>query len=643
MPPKEAAVMGTDEIAVAVTGATLTNVVVFVPLAFMDGVVGQFFLSFGLTAAFSTIISLIISFTMTPMLAAYFIKEKEDEKKMSFLPRIFNKYYLAAEAEYKRDLPKVFNHPVIAFLICAGLLVTAFKVVGPHVGFEFLAETDQGEFIVKVRKPSGASLDSTSDLIKSIEQIIRDKVPELERIATKVGKVDAMIGASEGVELGQVTAYTGNKNLRSRSIRDILEPLRAPFAKLKDCAISIEVPGTIGATGPPMQVEILGSDFDTLVPYSKKVQLIMKNLKGAVDVDSTWLEGRPEITIIPDRIRCQRAGVSVAYFANEIRGRFTGLTPVTYREGSEEYDVRIILGDSQRNDPSAVSNMNITLPNGESVPLQDLSTIVRKQGVSRVVRKDRRKAIVVTCYVKGRSYGDVLADIQKAQGALPKDGDIKVRYMGDAKNMRDTFAEILKAFILAILLTYMLLAALLESFVYPIIILISLPLSFAGILPALFICSMNIAMFPLMAVVMLVGIVVNNGILMIENITLYRERGESLEAAVIEACPERLRPILMTTIAASVAMIPLALGRGSGGEMRAPMAVVSIGGLLVSMMLSIFIIPLLYVLYEGWFLSTYVHWFAWLKGLWPFGKKPDNLSKDTEYEHLKKGYENEAQ
>ena len=603
--PKEAAVIGTDEIAIAVIGATLTNVVVFVPLAFMDGIVGQFFLSFGMTAAFATIISLIISFSMTPMLAAYVIKGKENEDSMSIIPRMFNKGYKWIEAEYKRELPVIFKHPLLVLFSSVALLIMVFIVIGPHVGFEFMAETDQGEFIVKIRKPSGSSLDSTTKLIKSVEEIIYAKVPELKRVAIKVGKIDALIGASEGVELGQLTGFVGNKNLRERSIRDILVTLRAPLAKLKDCAISIEVPGTIGATGPPMQVEILGSTFESLEPYSKKIQHLMKTINGAVDVDTTWLPGRPEIRIIPDRVRCQRAGVSIAYFATSIRGRFTGLTPVTYREGSNEYDVRLILADNRRNDLSSVRKMKITLPNGKSVALQDLADIERKRGFSRIVRKDRRKTIIVTCYVKGRSYGSVLSDIQKAQGALDSDGDIEVRYMGDAERMRDTSAEIKKAFILAILLTYMLLGALLESFIYPIIILISLPLSFAGILPALFICNMNIAMFPLMAVVMLVGIVVNNGILIIENITLYRNRGETMEHAVIDACPERLRPILMTTIAAAVAMIPLALGQGSGGEMRAPMAVVSIGGLLVSMMLSIYIIPLLYHLYEGWFHNTF--------------------------------------
>ena len=597
MDAREAAVAGTNEIAVAVAGATLTNVVVFVPIAFMAGIVGQFFYSFGMTAAFSTIISLIISFTMTPMLAAMLVKKSESNEEASGPLAWFDAWYKGWENEYKKDIPRVLAHPYMVIAGSMALMIIPV-LVGPYVGFEFMAETDQGEFIIKMRRPSGVSIESTAAVCRKVENIISSKVPELVRMVTRVGKIDALMGASEGVELGQVTGYTTHKSKRKRSIRQIIESLRAELATIPGAIFSLEAPGVIGSKGAPLQVEVMGPKLDDVVAFSDKVMKVVENTRGAADLDTTWRSGRPEVEIRPDRIRCERAGVSMAYLARAIRGRYAGLIPVTYREGADEFDVRVQLTGDQRNDIGKVGDLSVILPSGISIPIKSLANVVPSVGPSTIIRKDRKKAVVVTGYNKGRSYGDVLSDVQKGVAALKCPQDVSVRYMGDAKNMRESFTELAQAFFLAVLLTYMLLAGLLESFIYPILILISLPLSFVGILPALLICDMNIAMFPLMAVVMLVGIVVNNGILLVENFRDHRDRGACIRDAVIEAAPERLRPILMTTIAAALAMVPLAFGEGSGGEMRAPMAVVSIGGLLASMILSIFLIPLLYYLWE---------------------------------------------
>ncbi len=597
MDPKEASVVGTQEIAVAVAGATLTNVVVFVPIAFMKGLVGQFFYSFGMTAAFSTIISLIISFTMTPMLAALIVKKSESDEEPWGPLAWFDRWYKSWENEYRSDLPKVLAHPLLVIVGSLSLMIVPI-VLGPNIGFEFLAETDQGEFIVKLRQPSGVSLESTAAVCRKVENVLSTKIPELDRMITRVGKIDALIGASEGVELGQITGFTCHKSKRKRGIREIVESIREDLAVIPGAVFSIEVPGVAGSSGAPLQVEVMGPELDEVVSFSEKVNKVVKNTKGAADLDTTWRSGRPEVEIRPDRVRCERAGVSMAYLAQAIRGRYAGLTPVTYREGADEFDIRVQLTGDQRNNISRVGDLAVVLPTGTSVPIKSLAEVVPSVGPSTIIRKDRKKAVVITGYNKGRSYGDVLSDVQKGVAALKSPPGVSVRYMGDAKNMRESFNELSNAFILAIVLTYMLLAGLLESFIYPILILISLPLSFVGIIPALLICDMNIAMFPLMAVVMLVGIVVNNGILLVENFRDHRDRGTCVKEAVIAAAPERLRPILMTTIAAALAMVPLALGQGAGGEMRAPMAVVSIGGLLASMILSIFLIPLLYYLWE---------------------------------------------
>jgi len=598
MPPEEAARRGTSEVAVAVTGATLTNVVVFVPIGFMAGIVGMFFKSFGLTAAFATIISLIVSFTLTPMLAARLISRRTREISSSgWFSRWFDKRYKVLENEYRDDLRWVIHHPLIVVVVCMALLGASFTLA-PYLGFEFMAESDEGELQIRLRKPAGASLEASTRLCRKVEKICQAVTPEIKRIATKVGKVDALIGASEGVELAQVTLYLGNKSRRTRGVREILESLRADLAVLRDVSVAIEVPGAIGSAGPPLQVEVMGADLDDVVAFSKLVQGVVGKTEGAVDVDTTWLAGRPEVMIEPDRIRLERSGLSIAALAGAIRGRYAGLTPVSYREGSEEFDVRLQLQRDQRCSVDAVSEIEVVTASGDAVSIRDLASIRSSVGPSRIVRKERKKAVVVSGYVKGRSYGDVLSEIQVAIAALPNDKSVEVRCMGDAERMKDSFGELGNAFVLAVILTYMLLAALLESFIYPILILASLPVAFVGIFPALFVCGMRIAMFPLMAVVMLVGIVVNNGILIIENVTAYREQGDDLVDAVIKGASGRLRPIIMTTTAAALAMLPLALGQGAAGEMRAPMAVVSIGGLLASAALCIYLIPMLYFLWE---------------------------------------------
>jgi len=600
MKPSEAAVLGTNEIAVAVAGATLTNVVVFVPIAFMGSIVGQFFYSFGLTATFSTLISLLISFTVTPMLAALIVRPSGNGDGTAVddgWGAWFERWYRGWEDEYRNDLPYLLDHPYLVIGFCCALMLVPF-MLRKNLGFEFMAQADQGEFIVKLRRPAGVSLESTTAVCRQVEDAIYRVVPEITHLATRVGKIDSLLGASEGVELGQVTGYLKHKTERERGAREIVDAVRAELAAIPGAVFSVEIPGIIGSSGPPLQVEILGPKLDDVVVCSAKVQNIVESTEGAVDTDTTWRAGRPEFELRPDRIRCERAGVSMAYLARSIRGRYAGLTPVTYREGSDEFDVRLLLAADQRNDPSRVADLTVVLPSGTSVPIAALGEVVPSVGPSTIIRKDRKKAVVISGYVKGRSFGTVLNDIQAGVAALDATPGVHVRYEGEAKRMRESFGELRQAFILAILLTYMLLAGLLESFVLPVLILVSLPLAFVGIIPALIICDMNIAMFALMAVVMLVGIVVNNGILLVEVFRDHRDRGESLHDAVVHGAPERLRPILMTTIAAALAMVPLAMGQGSGGEMRAPMAVVSIGGLLASMILSLFLIPLLYYLWE---------------------------------------------
>ena len=611
--PREAAEEGTSEIALAVLASTLTNIVVFVPIAFMSGIIGQFFKQFGITVTFATFVSLLVSFTVTPMLASKILKPHSADKKVAWhsslpligkflelLDKFFEKwdaFYERAAVGYRRGLEWALDHRWRVVGICFGLFAISLALV-PLIGAEFFQNSDQGMITVTVEMPTGSNLWQTQRAIESVEQIV-SSVPETESYFSSVGTTESEFGGGgSGVNVGDVLIVLVDKGKRNRSDKEIAGALRTMLAEIPSAKITVASMATMGGGGEKdIQIEVTGDEVPVLVSLANKVSAIAQETPGTVDVDTDWRIGKPEMRLTPSREKAADYGVSTAQLANLTRTFITGTVASKYREKDEEYDIRVKLDESDRDNVEKIGSL-LVRANGQTVPVAELATITHDEGPTQIVRKNRQRMVTVTANISRGTLGGLISQLRKKTDTLSIPQGYRVYYGGMAEVMAESFSSLFQALILSIILTYMLLAAMLESYVHPFTIMLTVPLGAVGVLLSLFFTGRTISIFSLMALIMLVGIVVNNAILLLDYTGVLRKKGYGMREAILEACPTRLRPIVMSNLAAAAAMIPLALGLGAGAEFRQPMAIVSIGGLLVSTVFTLFLIPTVYSLLD---------------------------------------------
>ena len=588
--PATAAVGGTSEIAIAVIAAAMTNIVVFTPIGFMSGIVGQFFKEFGLTVVFATIFSLLMSFTLTPMLASKLLKKrKADEERRGIMTGFFRRWdnvYDKLEHGYRGTLEWSLGHRWV--IVLATIVVFAFSIfLFRFIGGEFIPEIDQGIITVNLEMPPGTSLHKTDDALMQVESII-EKVPEVEGVFSTLGESSGR--TDEGVEFARVLVIL--KEERTRLTNEVGEEIRALLkGKIPDAKLAIAISGMGG--GSDIQVEITGSEPEQLAAIAQQVKAIIDGIPGTADSKTSVKTGKPELTIIPDRNKLKEYGVTVAQLGGTLRTSLTGEVASLYKEAGEEYDIRVRLAESSRDIAEDANQILIQTRKGLT-PIAALGEIVQREGETRITRKNKQRFVTVEANIVEGTLSEITNQIRAQTDQLQLPPNYGIFFGGQAEMQAESFASILTALVMAIILTYMLLAAILGSYIHPFTIMITLPLGLIGAAVALFVTGISINIFSLMAIVMLVGIVVNNAILLIDYTTVLRERGYDMRDAVLEACPIRLRPILMTNIAITVAMLPQALGTGGAASLRASMAVVTIGGVIISTFFTLYVIPAVY-------------------------------------------------
>ena len=597
---REAARMGAGEIAAAVASTTLTNIVVFVPIAFMSSIIGQFFRQFAMTVVFSTIFSLFVSFTLTPMMAALFLKEKTGESARGFFAH-WDRFYETLSRNYGRLVRKLIRRKWLTIAVSVLVFIVSMKVLPPLVGFEFFPKSDEGAFKVTIETPVGTSLAVTDAVARRVEAIV-ETLPEKEKVFTTVGKLSRFLGGSDrGVNLAEVDVNLVELARRRRSTLEVLESIRPALASIPGAAFTLqEVERGGGGSDKPIQLEIRGDEIAVLNDLAEEAIALARSIPGAVDVDKDWRVGKPEIWIIPDRGRADRYGISVGQIASVLRSSLTGEVASTYREADDEFDIRLRLQDGDRAFREQIDGIRLLARNGESVPLSAVARIEMKKGPTTITRIDRERAVTVSANLSGISSGELyqnLKNLLDAKTALPP--GYTYFFSGEIEQIKENFGDIFVAFGLAVALTLLLLAGILESWRYALMIMLSLPLAMVTVFLTLIITGTTNNIFSLMAVVMLVGMVINNTIVIVDYSNLLRQEGMELVEAVVTACTVRLRPIIMANFTDIVAMIPLALGIGWGGGFRAPMAIVSIGGLLGGYVLSLIVMPPLYVVFSS--------------------------------------------
>lgn len=606
--PFVAAREATEELTLAILATSLSLMAVFVPIGNMGETIGQFFKQFGLTVAFAVAFSTIVAFSLTPMVSAYWIKaeteEQSSKERTHFVQRALDKFeagFQSVREMYDSLMAWSLERPkkVVAVGIISLLLNLLLL---PFVGTEFQPTYDSGEFSVNVKAPIGTSLQKTVELAKPLQQEI-SQLPEVKIVALNIGN------GRNPVNQGSLDIRLKPSNERERSMQQIMDDLRGRFQNVEGLKVTV-VSNQGGGRGDsrPVQIGLRGSNIKELKNYAQQLADMIRRTEGATDVDISDSEEQPEIVVKLDHAKASEFGLDATEVGKVVEMAIMGKsTSNSYTIGDNDYDIILQLEQSQRTNINDVMNLRISSSAGQFIRLGDIADVRYGSGPTRIEREDKQRQIVVYANTVGISPGDLISKVRNEyipELNLPPGYNYKM--IGQADNMARSFKEVYKAVILAIVVVYMVLAAQFESFSQPLIIMVSLPFAIIGAILGLLVAGQTANMMSMIGFTMLLGLVTKNAILLIDYANQEREKGMSIREAVLLACSLRLRPILMTTLSTILGMLPIALGIGEGAELRQSMGVVLIGGLTTSTLLTLVVVPLIYLLFEEWKAKNYV-------------------------------------
>jgi HAE1 family hydrophobic/amphiphilic exporter-1 len=595
--PMTAAQRGTSEIGLAVMATTFTILAVFLPVGFMTGLVGQFFKSFALTIAFAVAVSLLVAFTLDPMLSSRFVRFiPHEERTRTPMGRLFERWgkaYDRLDAKYHTALGWALDRPWTTLGIAAAVFVASLGTTAV-IGTEFVPAEDRGEFQVIVDLPPGTSFEQSVATVAKVERDVQS-IPEVRQIFTTVG-VNGQVRSSV------LRVKTSKKGERERGIGAIKEAVRARLAQMPFVDGKVADPEFMQGAPyePPINVFVRGDNLVELQRISDEIERKVRAIPGAVDVSTNLESGQPEVVARVNRALAADLGFSVAGVAMQLRGMVEGIVPSKLREADREHDIRVRLAPEYRNDTQAILRTPLYSPTGAAVRTGDVAQFVPAVGPSNIDREQRRRqAKIGVDLAPGYALGNVTTEVQRALETVQMPSNFEWGFAGDVEMMQESAAAMGLAMILAVAFIYIVLASQFESFLEPFIIMLSLPLAVVGALLMLLATGNNLGMPAMIGVVMLMGLVTKNAILLVDYTNqLRREEGLSVREALHKAGPVRLRPIVMTTVAMILGMLPSAFGGGEGSEFRAPISIATIGGLITSTLLTLVVIPVSYLLLE---------------------------------------------
>ncbi|SDM98727.1 hydrophobic/amphiphilic exporter-1, HAE1 family [Dendrosporobacter quercicolus] len=596
--PFEAALSGTSEIALAVMATTFAILAVFIPVGSMSGIIGQFFKEFGLTVAFAVAFSLFVALTLTPMLSAYWLKHSAagSQPAAGFRRRVqqvldrFEAGFLAFQETYRRILTWALERP--KKLVAAALLsLFANFMLTPYLGTEFQPTYDSGQFSIALTAPAGTSLDKMRQMIEPIEETVL-AIPEKDVAYVIIGS-NGSNQATIGVEL------VSSSN-RERSMDEIMDELRGKFNNVGDLKVVVSTSQGIGrGNSSPVQIAFRGPELTELNRLAEELAGQLKQVPGTTDVDISSEQSAPEVQVVLDTLKMSDAGLDAVTVSNTVQMAFLGgTTRNQYNAGDKDYEIRVQLQSQNRTDRADVADLLIAAKSGAFVRLGDIAAVELSSGPTQINREARQRQVIVYSNVVGVSAGEIMTKAEDIAKTMNLPSGYSYRFVGQAQTMQDSFMEIAKSLALAIVLIYMVLAAQFESFIHPFTIMLSLPFSLIGAILGLLIAGQTINIISLIGIIMLMGLVTKNAILLVDYTNQLRKQGWELKEALIEAGSVRLRPIIMTTAAMIFGMLPIALGIGAGAELRQSMGVVLVGGLITSTLLTLIVVPLVYLLID---------------------------------------------
>jgi HAE1 family hydrophobic/amphiphilic exporter-1 len=599
-----AALKGRNEIGFAALAITLVDVSVFVPLALTGGLVGNIVREYSIVVVTATLLSLFVSFTLTPLLASR-IGKLEKLSKRTLVGRFsiwFEKEFKVLVGKYllllKWSLVNRWKVLTAVFLLFVASL--ALAPLG-FIGAEFMTQTDRGEFAVILEMPSGSSIDNTNFLTQKVEKYIYT-LPEVKKVFVTVG------ASNEGL-VGQTSNYASEidvtlepKEDREKSTDKVGEDIKRFVNTVPGIKVRVNPIGIFGtANQTPIQLIVSGSNRPEVEKGAKILADVVKKIPGTADVRLSTEEGKPETRIDIDRGKLANFGLNIAEVGASLRIALTGDDDSKFRDGENDYTILIALDDFDKSEISDIKHLTFKNPRGQLIELQQFANVFQTNGPTKLQRRNRIGAVTVYSQVIGRPTGSVGADIKNevAKGIMP--AGVEVQYEGDLKNQADSFGSLGLAMIAAIIFVYMVMVALYDSFVYPFVVLFSIPVAMIGAFLALALTMKSLSLFTILGIIMLVGLVGKNAILLVDRANQMRkEQGLSVYDALIEAGESRIRPIVMTTTAMVFGMLPLAISTDSGSEWKSGLAWAIIGGLISSMFLTLVLVPVMYTKVDGW-------------------------------------------
>jgi HAE1 family hydrophobic/amphiphilic exporter-1 len=581
------------EIALAVLATTFSLVVIFLPVAFMSGQVGRLFYSYGITVAVSILISLIVSFTLTPMLSSRFLKLKSDGARKR--DSRGNLFYRLIDGGYGFLLRLSLKNRIATVALCGLVIAVGFPLYDA-VGKDFLPPDDRSEFQITVQTPEGSSLDGSDKYFQAIEHELRE-IPEIRTVLTTLGDTET---GSEDVTRGTIYVALVPHTERSRKQLAVMNEIRARLAKLTGVQISVNEIGDIwGARFQyALNVDLAGPDLGKLYQFSTTLMDRLRQSGGFVDVDSSLSKRKPEVRVDILRQKAADLGVNANDIAGALRALVGGEKASKYREGAEQYDVWIRLKPADRSRREAIAKLAIPSSRGGVVPLESVANLSETRAPMQVDHLNRQRVVTLQMNLEGLDLGRAIERVNSFVKELGMPPGYVASFSGRGKLFAETGANFAIAFLLSFVFMYMILASQFESFLHPITIMLSLPLSVPFSLLSLYLVNDTLNVYSILGLFMLFGIVKKNGILQIDYTNTLVARGVPRNDAIIEANHARLRPILMTTVTLIAGMIPIAFGAGPGAASRASMANVIIGGQTLSLVISLLIVPVAYSLFE---------------------------------------------
>lgn len=612
---KTAAEDGRTEIGMAAVAITLCDVVVFLPIAFMTGMTGQFFRQFGLTIVFATLFSLFISFTLTPMLASRFFKDglKNPDGRIWSL---MDKLEAAAIDAYERVLKWSLHHQKKILLSALALFVFTMSFIPLGVvGSEYMPRTDESSFTINVELDVGQSAEQTDKIVAVLEEYLRT-VPEVKHYLSRVGGSNA--------HEGRIKVELYDRKNRDLSVWQITDKIRKfakehiTTAKVRVKETQSSVAGVAGGGGGggsgSLQIELRGNDMQALTKASYLAQdLIRDNIRGTKDISSSYTEGMPELQLVIDREKLKYYNTSIAdiqhAFSSAIAGKSAGVIANDVKNDGQDTDIKARFKGSDGFKASDIAKIPLSA-GGQTIFIEDVASIIAGVGPVSIRRVDKQRSIVIGANLTDRPLNEVIGETRALLSSADLGNGVTYRFTGQADRMTDTFLELAQALCLALVLIYMLLAVLYESTLTPFIRMFSLPLGLIGSVLLLFLTNNTINLYSLIGILVMDGLVAKNGTLLLDYTLTLMDRGMNAYDAIIEAGKARLKPIFMTTLTMVVGMLPTALAMTEGSETRVSMAWVIIGGLLTSTVFTLVVIPIIFLFFERHPMRT---WFASLK------------------------------